>query len=119
MLDPNLVGRFSRRIGLALEGGFYDRARAIIDEAEQSTTSPVEAVTLDTSLSSVLGIHPRIASTLERAGIVTVGDALARTPDRLAEIRDLGPKSIRILIDTLRSLPCVASRLRVVWPDDD
>ena len=120
MLNPNLVGQFSRRVEIALTAGHFDRARRIVDEFEHSATSPVEEITLDSPVSAIDALPIRIASTLARAGIVTVGDAMARTPDELSEIRDLGPKSIRSLIDTLRTLPCVASPLRVVcWPDED
>ena len=120
MRDPDLVGRFARRLELALTAGHFDRARRVIAECEQAATTTPEPITLDSPLSAIDAMPVCVVAMLERADIRTVADAMARTPDELSEIRDLGPKSIRSLIDTLRTLPCVASPLRVVcWPDED
>lgn len=97
------VARYARRVEIALEAGFYDLARRVIDEAEVAATSPPAGVTLDTSL-AVVGFPIRIVSALEHAGIHTVRDVLSRTRDQLTEIPSIGDGTVRTIVETLQRL---------------
>ena len=118
MADVDLIGQFTRRIEVLFLHGNFQLAHEVIDQAEVELTSKPEAVSLDSPLADV-GLPSRIVSILEAAGVRTVRDALARTPDELREIPNFGAGSVRLLVSTMRSLPCAGSPLRVVWPDDD
>jgi len=104
MADPDAVTRYVTRLELALQDGFFDLARRIIDQAEQSASSSPEPITIYTSLASTT-LPMRVIDLLERRGIHTVGDALARTPNELAEIPSVGPGSVQAIVSTLRRLP--------------
>ena len=110
MRDPESVDRFVRRLEMALADGHYARAHSIVDECERESSSSPDEITLGTSLAAT-SLPMRVIGLLERAGIVTIGDCLQRTPDELANIPSLGDLSVRTIIKTLRALP-------ITVPDD-
>jgi len=113
MADPDTVSRFVARLEIALQAGHFDLCRRIIDQTELESTTPADAITLDTSLADV-GLPMRVVGLLERAGVHSIGDALARTPDQLREIPSVGPNAVREIVATLR-----ASTITTAVRDDD
>ncbi len=101
MRDPDL-GPYLARLELALQDGHYDRAHRIVDDFErtQSTT-----ITTDTSLSELDGVPVRLCNLLERHGITTVGDCLARSRDELISLSGLRSRSVAQLVAALERLP--------------
>jgi hypothetical protein len=100
MRDPDRLEPYVRRLRLALQDRHYDRARAIIDDFERTLAAEI---TPDTLLTELDGLPARVAGDLERAGVRTVGDALARTPAELQAMRLVGAVAVRQLVQALSS----------------
>ena len=99
----DLAGYFARRFEIALQNRHFSLARKLVDLAEVEITAPPPPITRSTSLCDI-GLPVRLINILDRAGIVTIGDVLQRTPAEISELPAVGVKSVRLVFDTLRSL---------------
>jgi DNA-directed RNA polymerase alpha subunit len=100
-----------KKIHLALLHGNWERAHALLDEAEQLRMDPGSAeLSLDSPLGQTkLENDPRLLNSLEDYGIATIGELLNASEIQLAGIPGLGVKRIDYLRELVGKL---AGRMR-------
>ena len=92
------VTHYLARIKLALERDNIDLAHRVIDDYARTSITEGKPVTLDTWLAAIEEIPTRSANDLQRNGITTIRDLIAKTPEELLSIKYLGEQSVRDVV---------------------
>lgn len=103
MLTKDLAGQISRRIELALTANNFELAHSILTEAERTSTSVPEVVSLDDHI-VCLNCSARITNALERAGFTTIREVLNSSRDRPLEIDGINTSSLAEIMAAARLL---------------
>jgi DNA-directed RNA polymerase alpha subunit len=103
MLTNELAGQFSRRIEIALLASNFDLARAIISEAERTSTATPEVVSLDDHI-ACLNCSMRVTNALEAAGFKTIREVLAMQRERLMELPNIREGGVAEIMAAARLL---------------
>jgi hypothetical protein len=100
----------SQRVAIALIRGSIDHAREALedgwrDHLEQTADLPIGSSLLDVPLARVMGDDPRNLNTLERLGILTVGDLIRESlATGFYGIPNMGPATIAKLSELAVSM---------------